>query len=116
MRVGNSSGIQINGAYTISGNANSHVISNSGIILLANSPTTAQAVTLQGSPAFASAFAVATQSGIITAQSANITYSGAAGGSRYTVDGTSRIDTYGGGANFFPGTTAGTATNTWNYT
>lgn len=116
MRSADRSLLTINNNYTISAGATYHLSSNDlSSLLLQNGSTGSMIITVENTPAFTD-FASSTQSGIIVANSGKITISGSATGARYNVDGTSRIDTYGAGANFFPGSAAGTATNIWNYT
>ena len=90
------------GNYAISGAAASHYLAESQGIIGDNNRT----VTITGTPAFATSFATATVSGNIT--SAGMTYSGSATGSRYNGTGNGVISTSGGGANYFPGNSAGT--------
>jgi hypothetical protein len=72
-----------------------------------------QAVTLTGTPAFATAFAYASIAGI---QAWNgTTFSGSATGPRYSVAGNSVVNTAGGGANFFPGNAAGSTATGGQY-
>jgi hypothetical protein len=92
------------GAYTISAGANFHYrASQQGAILFDGSFT----ITLTGTPAFAIAFAYANEAGWIIIYSTSVTYSGAATGTRYTANLNSLLYTNGGGANYFPGSIAG---------
>ncbi|WP_199091548.1 hypothetical protein [Bosea sp. ASV33] len=63
--------------------------------------------TLVGNPGFTSAFI--TVAGSSSAAMVNARFSGSGRGLRYLVSRTSNINTAGGGANFFPGDTAGSA-------
>jgi hypothetical protein len=63
-------------------------------------------ITLTGTPAFSGSFAL-TQGGLAYIGMSNISFSGSATGQRYGVQYYSWINTYGGGANFFPGNSAG---------
>jgi len=67
--------------------------------------------TLTGTPAFATAFANSTTLGELFFT--NITYSGAATGTRYAVAASALINTNGGGANYFPGNAAGGGAGTY---
>lgn len=67
-------------------------------------------ITYSGTPAFSSANVESSQGGLVT--SAASTQSGSATGKRFTVgDTASLISTGGGGANFYPGDSAGSGTN-----
>ncbi len=92
------------GAYTISGNANIHQGASNDAVFI-NLST----VTVSGTPAFATAFAIASLGGVLDASSSS--YSGSATGTRFIVDDNGVIYTGGGGANFFPGSVAGSGTN-----
>jgi hypothetical protein len=86
--------------YTITGNAGSHIYaSNGGTVNMFG-----QTVTLTGTPAFTT-FALA--NGLSILENGGVTYSGSATGTRYGSAGNSIIETYGGGANYFPGNSAG---------
>ncbi|SRR6266404_468062 len=87
-------------SYTITGGAAAHYNTNGQGVIGVQSET----ITLTGTPAFSSGFAVA-QGGNILAQ--GNTYSGAATGARYNASLLGLIDTAGGGANYFPGSIAG---------
>jgi len=93
-------------AYTISAGSGYHIrLEQQGIVVISGST-----ITLTGTPAFTSAFAGA---GIVgggsTIQAHLITFSGAATGPRYGVSNNAVIYTGGGGANYFPGNSAGSA-------
>lgn len=100
------------GNYSIAGAAPTHIAASLLGIFNCNVNNT---VTLTGTLNFSSAFVTCADSSLISAAAMSFT-GGTVSGSRYSVDGTSRIETNGGGASFFPGSTAGSATNTWNYT
>lgn len=90
--------------YTISGGANEHMQASTGgqIAIL---PVGGVVVTLTGAPAFATAFVGAT---VGTVQIAGGTsFVGSATGARYSSTLNGVINTAGGGANFFPGNSAG---------
>ncbi len=96
-------------SYTISGGGTSHIATANG----GEVDVSANTVTLSGTPAFSVAYAVADRlSGI---QSQLNTFSGSATGPRYSVNLNSVIFTNGGGANYFPGNSAGAATNGGQY-
>lgn len=91
-------------AYSISGNAARHMYSSrNGLIVV-----TGMTVTLNGTPAF-STFAYAEGGSQMLAFSN--TYSGSATGARYSSNSSGVIDTRGGGASYFPGSTAGATSN-----
>lgn len=106
--------IKPNGSYSISGNAPSHWLCQTGFFqsLTPNNPNV---VTLIGTPSFTSSFVNCSGAGKVMVSNLTIVFSGAASGQRYFVGDVSLIDTFGSGASFFPGTIAGVATNTWNY-
>ncbi len=87
---------------TISGNAERHYNAFSGTITPQN-----QTVTLTGTPTFGVAFASANFSGG-TLFASGMTFVGSATGSRYNANQLGVIFTGGGGASYFPGSTAGT--------
>lgn len=91
----------ISPSYTISGNQYYHVCAiQGGHVTNRNS-----AVTLTGNPAWGGGFAIADRQALLEAFS--LTFSGSATGTRYVADGNSTIFTWGGGANYFPGSVAG---------
>jgi len=69
-------------------------------------------VTVTGTPTF-NTFATSGNRGEIEA--VGTTFSGAATGTRYAVSGNAVISTAGGGANFFPGSGAGSAATGGQY-
>lgn len=86
--------------YTITGSAQSHMnAQRNGVIYFHDST-----VTLTGTPAFTS-FAMAGSGAVLFAQS--MTYTGGATGARYAGELNAVINTGGGGANYFPGNSAG---------
>jgi hypothetical protein len=89
------------GAYTISGGSDIHFMAENGGHIFAQSST----ITVSGTPAFASGFAYASGLGTIVSQAA---FSGSATGKRYDATANALIQTYGGGASYFPGNSAGT--------
>ena len=97
--------IYINANYTISGAAAYHLDcegTGSSVYSSYGAPVT---VTVSGAPAFSGAFAVAYYNALIYGHN---TYSGAATGKRYDVTFSGSIETFGSGANHFPGDSAGT--------
>lgn len=73
-------------------------------------------VTISGSPTFTIAFAIADGAGsYLYAPNGNLTFSGAAVGPRYQSNYLAMIDSQGGGTNFFPGSIAGSVTNSALY-
>lgn len=93
----------VQGAYTISGNATYHYNWTTNAILTVT-PTSATVITLSGTPTF-TAFALAKQGGQALFQ--NTTFSGGANGQRYNASLNAVINTQGGGASYLPGSTAG---------
>jgi hypothetical protein len=104
--------VQATGKYSISGGASAHYVAlNGGTII-----TTGVTATLTGTPAFGTglAFAFASRLGFITAES--MTFTGSATGKRYNADTNAVIATSGGGANYFPGNSSGSASLGGQYT
>jgi hypothetical protein len=93
--------VNADGNYTISGNAARHWESRSG----GNVSVQSKTITLSGTPAFSTAFAVATIQGTMIVQ--GNTFSGSATGKRYDSQSNSVIYTNGGGATYLPGNSAG---------
>lgn len=90
--------------YAISGGASQHYAAALGGVIELQGST----VTLSGTPAFGTSgngFAVATVGAVVSAYS--MTFSGSATGARYDATMNGAIQTYGGGASFFPGDSAG---------
>lgn len=97
--------ITLGSAYTISGGADYHYFAQlAGII-----ENGGAAVTVSGTPAFASSFAYADMCGIISVYPGSFT--GAATGKRYTATTGGIIKTFGSGTSYLPGDVAGTGTN-----
>lgn len=100
--------IIISTGQTVSGSMPAYVSSIGGVVQFYAVP-----VTLTGAPAFSWGFAQCANMGMILA--AGVTFSGTATGLRYGVSLNSVIHTNGGGANFFPGSVAGTASSGGQY-
>jgi hypothetical protein len=96
------------GAYTINGNAIEHVLSQGAGQFYGSTAT----VTLTGTPAFTQ-FVNAFNAGIVQWLSA--TFSGGATGARYSVTLNGAINTGDGGADYFPGTSAGSSASGGEY-
>jgi hypothetical protein len=91
-------------SYLVTAGAGAHMnAANSGVISIGG-----VTVTLTGTPAFGTAFALAT--GISQINAGGNTYSGSATGTRYSVSQASMVNSAGAGANYFPGSAAGIAT------
>lgn len=97
------------GNYSITGSAPWHIGALSGGSVSINSLT----VTIAGTPNFSTAFCLGQTTGIVVA-SAN-TYTGSATGSRYNISLNAVVNTGGGGANYFPGNSAGTTATGGQY-
>jgi hypothetical protein len=89
------------GDYSITGNATRHWETRAGGSITAVNKT----VTLTGTPAFSTAFAVSSIIGSLVVN--NMTFSGSATGKRYDSQSNSVIYTNGGGATYLPGNSAG---------
>lgn len=91
--------------YTISGGGTRHYnVNNNGYAV--KEAGASYTITVSGTPAFSGQFAYTEAGGIISLY--NTTFSGAATGQRHYVGMLSSINTFGGGASFFPGNSAGT--------
>lgn len=99
----------INTSYAISGGALYHWIAYSHGAISCGSRT----VTLSGTPAFSQAFAYASRLGAL--EVAFNTFSGSATGTRYAIDTNGFIFVYGAGANYLPGSVAGSASTGGQY-
>lgn len=100
------------GNYTISGAPGGngiHILSADGGYVETNSIT----VTLTGTPAWTAYMVGATRNGTLSANL--VTYSGAATGTRYNANLNGVIYTGGGGANYFPGSVAGSTATGGQY-
>jgi len=108
---GAGSRIVVSTGYTISGNASAHWGATDGgnLLVFPNGLT----ITLSGTPAFSSGFAYASRVAGMTVW--GHTFSGAATGSRYMVDGNSVVFVNGGGATYLPGSGAGIAASGGQY-
>lgn len=89
------------GDYGISGSASAHMYS----VRFSQIDTSRRVITITGTPAFPDSYARSEAGGLLVAFGQ--TFSGAATGPRYFVDGTSAIITAGGGPNALPGDAAG---------
>jgi len=95
---------QMVGPCTISGGAPTHINLTAGGYLNVSGRT----FTITGTPAFSSAFALVDSPALLFA--AGNTFAGSATGKRYDASLGGVINTAGGGANYFPGNSAGAAT------
>lgn len=95
--------VNATGDYSITGRAQSHWFVDQG----GSSDFTARTVTITGTPAFSVAFAYCRILSFIKCNA--ITFSGSATGKRYNVTENSAIFTFGGGATYLPGDSAGAA-------
>lgn len=102
-------GVGTGASITISGGSFAHVYANFGARIDISYAT----YTISGTPNFTGSFARADFDSIINAN-ASTTFSGSATGQRYMAERFSIIFTGGGGANFFPGNSAG-STGTAGY-
>jgi hypothetical protein len=95
--------------YTIAGPAGAHAYAvGGGLVAIADA-----IVQINGNPAWTHGFAWATQSAIV--QAWGMTFNGTATGPRYEVDFNGIVATNGGGANYFPGSAAGTSATGGQY-
>jgi hypothetical protein len=94
-------GMECIGNYTISGNAQSHWTCGANAELTIQDKT----ITLSGTPAFSSAFAVCGDSGVLTAT--GLTFSGSATGARYSLYNNGIFVLGTNSLTYFPGSTTG---------
>jgi hypothetical protein len=106
--IGSSVGASVNviGNYTISGGGWAHLYAYNGGYITSNSGLT---ITTSGTPAFVQAFAFASTQSLILFGGQTFAGTGATG-TRYSSYINSSIYVAGGGANYFPGSVAGSAT------
>lgn len=97
------------GNYSITSNALWHKIARTGSIIV----TTDRTVTLTGTPNFTQSYAFADDLSLLRA--VGMTFSGSATGNRYDVATNGVINTNGGGANYFPGNSAGSSATGGQY-
>jgi hypothetical protein len=97
--------IFIDGNETISAGAATHLNASQRAGIIKSSGMT---TTLSGTPAFTTFVNCVNQSYI---EDTGTTYSGSATGTRFAVASNAAINTNGGGANYYPGNSAGTGTN-----
>lgn len=100
--------IQSVAACTISGGGASHISAARKSAIVA-----AHLMTVTGTPAFSTAFALSTQNSFVLGAGAG--FSGAATGTRYSATLNGVIDTLGGGASYFPGNVAGSTATGGQY-
>ncbi|GAA4108875.1 hypothetical protein ACFFTN_01465 [Aminobacter aganoensis] len=100
--------VNVNSGYTISGATNYHWLLNYGALVLSG-----QTITITGTPAWGVSFIDASNGSGATVFSA--TFSGAATGKRYNAALNAVVNTFGGGANYFPGNVAGTTATGGQY-
>ncbi len=96
--------------FTIAGSAPQSILAQFGSTIVIVGST----VTLTGTPAFSNYFASAQACGILQAN--GVTFVGSATGTRYSVQTNGVILTGGGGANYLPGSLAGSAITGGQYT
>lgn len=101
--------VVVTGNFTIAGNAVRHAT----VGIHGHYDITNLTITLTGTPAFSDAFIAA--SVLASVRALSDTFSGSATGVRYKVDTNGVIDTGGGGANYFPGDSAGTTSTGGQY-
>lgn len=101
--------ISCTGNYTITGSAMAHLYATGGGVISLFSYT----VTLTGTPAWSTAFALSDSASKILTNA--VTFSGAATGSRYNCNTNGVIQSYGSGASYFPGDSAGTVATGGQY-
>jgi hypothetical protein len=106
--VANNGNVRATGNYSITGGAQAHYYVDGAIL-----QTFSRTITLTGTPAFSLGFVVTLDTAFSSSYS--MTFSGSATGKRYDATTNSVILTGGGGANYFPGGTAGTTATGGQY-
>lgn len=99
--------IRVSGNYTISGGGLRHILLRYGGVIEMQSLT----VTLVGTPSFTEFVKAEVAFGTFY----NLVFTGSATGSRYRAELNGVINTFGGGANYFPGNAAGTTATGGQY-
>lgn len=103
--------VSLEADYVVSGGGSYHLLStDGGVLSMTGSPTK----TCSGTIAFSTAFALASRMGVITC-SGSAYSGGTVTGTRYTADLNSLIQTFGGGASYFPGNAAGSTATGGQY-
>lgn len=102
--TGAGSGINLAANYTIDGNEANHMAAEFGAGITCNDGL-GITVTLTGTPAWSSRFCYVSDCGNLRLD--GITYSGSATGKRYDAYSNGAIETFGGGASYLPGNSAG---------
>ncbi|BCF88661.1 hypothetical protein [Paraburkholderia largidicola] len=95
--------IRLTASYSITGGAAVHALASNGGATIGFA--TGITVTITGTPAFSTSFVNAGFLGLVTASS--VVFSGSATGVRYSATTNGVVNSGSGGANFFPGSTAG---------
>lgn len=115
MTVAQGGVLNVNGNYTIRGGGQAHILAGDGGIVYYNTNGVPGiiSVTLQNNKTFAAAFMLAVNCGVINVQS--IAWLGTAQGPRYLAKSNGVITTFGGGANYFPGSAAGSVNTGGQY-
>ena len=103
--------IQPYGPFSMTGNASYGLLADGGQIRFDITINPTYTVTMTSTPVYATAMAQAGNNGLIDAPSGAVNFSGAATGKRYQALAGGGIQTSSGGANYFPGSIAGTADN-----
>lgn len=105
--------VVVNGSYAISGGGGWHyeAVRNGRI----NASVGSTVVTVGGTPAYSQQFAGSNDLGMIYVDSSSVSFSGSATGTRYQAQVNSIIETNGGGATYFPGSSAGSVATGGQY-
>src|SRR5205814_157340 len=101
--------------YTITGSALSHLFGTDGGFVYYYPSNGASTVTLVGLPVFVNGFIQLGTLAFVRATSLESTFVGTALGPRYSIQSNSVINTFFGGANFFPGDSAGSSSTGAQY-
>lgn len=108
--IGQGTSVTMSSNYTIASGCAAHVYAENGAYITLTPGIT---VTISGTPAFSTAFAVSTRFSAVLAFS--VTFSGAATGVRYIVSRLGLIDVNGAGASYLPGDSSGSSSSGGQY-
>lgn len=110
MEASNGGWLQSEGNYSITGNSPRHITCS----ILSRVALFGGTVTLNGTPAFVDAFAKTASGSVLQVYA--VTFAGTASGTKYKAISNSIIDAVGAGANYLPGSTAGSTATGGQYT
>lgn len=101
--------------YTITGSANQHIMCNEGGLFYTNPGVSQATIDITGTPIFPAGFVVAANCSYVRMLSAEVVITGTTTGRHFDVSGNAVINTFFGGANFFPGSIVGVSSTGGQY-